>query len=339
MRIATWSQSLPAKKISFHQTCQPCTPPLPKQSCITSRLILLNKPLLTGILSLAMVGGLLTSCASRFDATTAESAAPQRDFSSGTEAELVAQDPVDSAQTTDDALKSLPQLVKRAELSLDVETVDETIRQVTAIARGLGGDLLMLQNQTPRDESSPHIASLEIRVPQAQLESALEQLSQLGTVDQQFLTAEDVSSQLVDYEARLRNLRKSEETVLGIMERSGEIGDVLLVAQELRNIRQSIEQIDGELASLRNRVSYSTISLTLKASAPGLPSQTTVITQLGDSWTGATSSVGSFTVSLMQVGIWLLVYSPYWLILAGLGYGTYRVLKGDRQTSESSQET
>ncbi|MEB3211558.1 MAG: DUF4349 domain-containing protein [Leptolyngbyaceae bacterium] len=299
-----------------------------------------------GLVTVAILGGLLTGCASSYEGGAPESTVQSDATAPAAEAELMAQESGNDSPNGTDVPESLPQLVKRAELSLDVENVDDAIDQVTAIARGVGGDLLMLQNQTPPDETSIHTASMELRVPQAQLEPAIEQLSELGTVDQQFLTAEDVSSQLVDFEARLRNLRKAEETVLGIMERSGEVGDVLLVAQELRNIRQSIEQIDGQLANLRNQVRYSTVSVFLSSDAAGIPSQSTVVTQLSSSWRQATRSFGAFTVGLMQLGIWLLVYSPYWLAFAAIGYGAIRLVKGDRQPPpqasqppQSSQET
>ncbi|MEL6221024.1 MAG: DUF4349 domain-containing protein [Cyanobacteria bacterium J06627_8] len=292
-----------------------------------------------GLLTLTIMGGLLAGCASSYESSAPESAAQLDTALPATEeAQHVAQELSDEGQRAD-VPESSSQLVKRAELSLDVETVDDAIDQVTVIVRGVGGDILMLQNQLPRNETSPHVASLQLRVPQTQLDTAMEQFSELGAVDQQSLMAEDVSSQLVDFEARLRNLRKAEETVLGIMERSGEIGDVLQVAQELRNIRQSIEQIDGQLASLRNQVRYSTISLTLRAEAASIPSQTTVVTQLGDSWQQATRSVGSFTVGLMQLGIWLLVYSPYWLVIAAMGYGVFRFTRSDRQSTQSSGDT
>ncbi|MEB3357237.1 MAG: DUF4349 domain-containing protein [Synechococcales bacterium] len=284
-----------------------------------------------GRLSLLALAVLITSCASAADRTM-ESISSSA-LSGEQEAAVPESAPAEGVQPVADVPQPLPQLVKRAELMIEVSAVEEAIDQAVAIARGAGGDLLGLSNQSPPNESVPQVASLEIRVPQARLETVLDQLSQLGQVEQQFLTAEDVSAQLVDYEARLRNLRKAEETVLGIMDRSGEISEVLQVAQELRNIRQSIEQIDGELASLRNRVNYSTITLSLEAKAAGTPSQITVITQLGDSWQGATRSMATFTVNLIQIGIWLLVYSPYWLLLAGMGYWLHRLLKGDRPSS------
>ena len=221
-----------------------------------------------------------------------------------------------------------PQLIKKAQLSLVVKSLDASSKSVTNIVEKQQGDILGFQNQKPPDSSVRQTASVEIRVPQERLETTLEALAKLGTVENRSLTAEDVTNQLVDSEARLRNLRKSEEMVLKIMERSGSVGDVLKVSQELSNIRESIERIDAQLKSLRNQVAYSTISLTLEAA---VSAQQTPEPSLGlrvqETWGKATHSVGELTLGLFGLGIWLLAYSPYFLLIAAAVYGFNRFKK------------
>ena len=221
-----------------------------------------------------------------------------------------------------------PQLIKKAELSVVVKSIDATTKSVTNIVEKQQGDILGFQNQKPPDSSVRQTASVEIRVPQERLETTLEALAKLGTVENRSLTAEDVTEQLVDSEARLRNLRKSEEMVLKIMERSGSVGDVLKASQELSNIRESIERIDAQLKSLRNQVAYSTISLTLEAA---VSAQQTPEPSLGlrvqETWGKATHSVGELTLGLFGLGIWLLAYSPYLLLIGAAAYGFNRFKK------------
>ena len=221
-----------------------------------------------------------------------------------------------------------PQLIKKAQLSLVVKSLDASSKSVTNIVEKQQGDILGFQNQKPPDSSVRQTASVEIRVPQERLETTLEALAKLGTVENRSLTAEDVTNQLVDSEARLRNLRKSEEMVLKIMERSGSVGDVLKASQELSNIRESIERIDAQLKSLRNQVAYSTISLTLEAA---VSAQQTPEPSLGlrvqETWGKATHSVSELTLGLFGLGIWLLAYSPYFLLIAAAVYGFNRFKK------------
>ena len=127
----------------------------------------------------------------------------------------------------------------------------------------------------------------------------------------------------MDFQARLRNLRKTESTLLQIMNRSGSVGDVLKVAQELSNIRQSIEQIDAQLQSLTNRVAYSTITLQLESAVSTTTPQQPLGLQVQDTWNNATHSVGELTTDFIRLAIWLVAYSPYLLLLGGATWFGY----------------
>lgn len=138
------------------------------------------------------------------------------------------------------------------------------------------------------------------------------------------ITAEDVGDRLVDFQARLTNLRKTEANLQKIMDRAGSVRDVLTVAQELSNVRQSIEQIDAQLKNLQNQVAYSTITLNLKAAMFSTSPQPALGLQIQETWNNSTYSFSTFTVSLLKLGIWLIVYSPYLLILAAGVYSFTR---------------
>ncbi|MCU0541665.1 MAG: DUF4349 domain-containing protein [Oscillatoriaceae cyanobacterium Prado104] len=220
---------------------------------------------------------------------------------------------------------SRPQLIKKAELSVIVKSIDASTKSATDIVEKRQGDIVGFQNQKPPDPSIRQTATMEIRVPQEKLDETLDALAKLGTVQNRGLTAEDVTNQLVDSEARLKNLRKSEEAVLKIMERSGSVGDVLKASQELSKIRESIELIEAQLKSLRGQVAYSTINLTLEAavSAQQEPEPSLGL-RVQETWGQATHSMGEFTLGLLALGLWLLAYSPYLLLIAAAIYGVTR---------------
>lgn len=296
--------------------------------------------LLTAVLSSALV-----SCASSFSPTStarSEASAPNASMANKAIADVagapISQSVAQESQEVDSVPRSQPQLAKSAELVLTVGSVSVSLDQVKQIAQQQQGDLLDLQDNTPTGDRTHHTASLQIRVPQTRLDAALQALKGLGTVQRQSLTAEDVSDQLVDYQARLRNLRKTEATLLDIMDRSGSVADVLKVAQELSNVRNSIEQLAAQLTTLQNRVAYSTIHLNLEEAIAALPPQRSATLQLQETWSTATRSLGKSTVDLMQLGIWLLVYSPYWVVLAAIGWFMHSRLKTRQTPSTPNQD-
>ena len=228
------------------------------------------------------------------------------------------------AQTT----ANRPQLIKKAEMSVVVKSIDTSTKSVTDIVKKQQGDILGFQNQKPPDSSIRQTATVDIRIPQERLETTLDALAKLGTVQNRGLTAEDVTTQLVDNDARLKNLRKSEEMVLKIMERSGSVADILTASQELSNIRESIEQIDAQLKNLRNQVAYSTINLTLEAAVSAQQDpQPSLGLRVQETWGKATHSVGELTLGLFALSIWLLAFSPYFLLIGAAVYGFNRFKK------------
>ncbi|NJO51308.1 MAG: DUF4349 domain-containing protein [Leptolyngbyaceae cyanobacterium RM2_2_4] len=285
------------------------------------------------LLAVLWGGALLVGCASSpFPAANSTAGAPSEMVEAPAAGENFAEATDVATTGVAEVPRSLPQLIKTADITVVVDAVDESLDQATAIAQQQQGDVLSLQNQTPPNDYYRHTASLQMRVPQERLEATLEALGELGTVQRQAITAEDVSTQLVDFQARLRNLRKSEEMLLQIMERSGDIGEVLKVAQELSTIRNSIEQIDAQLSSLQNRVAYSTINLSLEGAIADTPPQRAIGIQLQETWESASHSMGKLTVDFVQLGIWLAVYSPYLLIFAGGAFWGTRYLRGRDRT-------
>jgi hypothetical protein len=233
----------------------------------------------------------------------------------------------ESTETANPLPQSPPQLIKTADISVVVKSIDDTVKKVSTIVKQQQGDVLGLQNDKPQNIGSRHTASMQIRVPQANLETTIDTLAKLGTVQRRNLRAEDVTTQLVDIQARLKTLRQTENSLLQILKRSGSIGDVLKVTQEISKVRQSIEQIDAQQKSLTSRVAYSNINLQLEAAVSSQTPQQPLGIQIQDAWNNSTQSVGEFSTNLMRLAIWLVAYSPYILLLGGVTWFAYTRLK------------
>lgn len=277
-------------------------------------------------LSLFLGSFIFTSCASESYDT---SSAPQSIVSS--EAAEVA----DVAQVNEPLLQKKPQLIKKARMTVIVKSLDKSVDTVEKIINKQKGYLLTLEERQLDDSYSRPSASVEMRVPQNLLETTLNELAELGTVQSRNISAEDVGEQIVDFQARLSNLRRTESNLQKIMDKSGSVKDILSVAQELSKVREQIERITAQLKSLQNQVAYSMITLNLEAAVSSTANQPGLPSQVQDAWNNSTRSFGAFTVGLMKLGIWLLVYTPYLLILVVAGY----FLKRRFRPSQPLQQT
>jgi hypothetical protein len=273
------------------------------------------------LITSVMLGQILLASCSAGVSSNAPQAMPSMS-ASNTEAAKNAQDngaaSQDLAQSKTIAAQPKAQLIKTASLALRVQNVEAMVQKATAVVTARGGDMLGLQDQVPEDSETRRTATFKFRVPQAGLDATLADLAKLGTVETRSIEAEDVSSKIVDSEARLRNLRKSETMVLGIMERSGSVSDVLKVSQELGRIRSQIEQLQAQVQNLKGQVAYSSINLTLTAAIAQDQQGEPVGDRLKETWSQSTHAVGETTTNLLRLALWLLVFSPYLLGGAGL---------------------
>ncbi|MCW5314653.1 DUF4349 domain-containing protein [Nostoc sp. KVJ3] len=292
----------------------------------------------------ALLGGLIfTSCASSTQSAN-KALPPSAPDGAVNSAAAPASERSSSLKTEAEAApiaRSRPQLIKKAAISLTVNSVDRAIEAVSQIINQQQGDLIGLKQQQPKSDNPRYTATIQLRIPENRLEPTLEELAKLGTVESRNITAEDVGDRLVDFQARLTNLQKTEANLQKIMDRAGSIRDVLSVAQELSNVRESIEQINAQLKNLQNQVAYSTITLNLEAAVSSTSPQPALGLQVQETWNNSTHSLSAFSVGLLKLGIWLIVYSPYLLIFAALIYGFSRWRRNNSprliQTPESTR--
>ncbi|WP_414581164.1 DUF4349 domain-containing protein [Scytonema sp. PCC 10023] len=284
----------------------------------------------TLVLSLLAGGVIFTSCASvPSSESTNQQALPKAQLNNQV-ADTAPAAPADASESTSataqaaQVTRSRPQLIKKAAMTLIVDSVDKSIDAVSQIISQQQGNLMSLDEQQPKNESARHTAMIQLRVPENLLEPTLEKLAKLGTVQSRNITAVDVADQIVDIQARLSNLQRTESNLQKILDRAGSVRDVLSVSKELSNVRQSIEQIDAQLKNLQNQVTYSTITLNIEAAVSGSAPQRAFGSQMQEAWNNSTHSLAEFSVGLMKLSIWLIVYSPYLLILAAAIYGLTR---------------
>lgn len=106
--------------------------------------------------------------------------------------------------------------------------------------------------------------SAKLMIPAAQIDAALADFKALGRVVQEQQGGEEVTSQVVDLDVRLKNARETETQLTDILRtRTGKIGDVLEVEKEMARVRGEIESMEAEQKQLRDRIAFASIDLSL----------------------------------------------------------------------------
>jgi hypothetical protein len=194
-------------------------------------------------------------------------------------------------------------IIRTGNLHLEVTDLGLAVAGGRNAIVGLGGYV-----ESSEEQNTDHAqwAQVTYRLPVAQWDAALAALRGLGTVMTENTASQDVTAQVVDLEARLANLRVTEQALQVIMDRAVTIDDVLEVQRELTTVRGDIERLTAQRDNLANQAGLSTLAVLFEV--PGRPvSQAAEGWDLGEEVDNALAALVLIGQRLASLGIWLLI--------------------------------
>lgn len=223
-----------------------------------------------------------------------------------------------------------PQIIKTATVSIKVDNIETEMKTLNGLILKYNG-LITNQNLSLAEAGAGYRSgSLEVRIPQAQLDNFLSESGHIGKILSQQVTGQDVGAEIVDNQSRIKNLKAQEEALQAIMKRAGKIPEVLEVSQELARVRGEIEQAQGRVNYLKQQVSYSTVHINLSEENLITPnsSKTDFGTMMENTYKNALNALDDLSRGLVNLGIWFVVFFlPIILAVFGILYLIYKLLK------------
>lgn len=207
-------------------------------------------------------------------------------------------------------------IIRTGTIDLQVSDVTVALRTARDGIRAMGGYVGASQT---RNEGDTPIASITYRIPADRWEDALDLLRGLNGLTTKVVAeqtdAVEVTGQVVDLEARIKNLRASEASLQAIAVNAVKIADVLAVQDQLTQVRGQIEQLTAALKDLNDRSSYAT--LTASFTVPVV-----AVVQAQKGWDPAvvvdeaSASLVNVVQALTTAGIWFaIVWVPILLVI------------------------
>ncbi|MFI6645264.1 DUF4349 domain-containing protein [Streptomyces sp. NPDC050504] len=215
-------------------------------------------------------------------------------------------------------------IVRTATVSLQVKSTTKALAAARAAVERAGGHVGS-ENTDRAEEGGAEGAvrsTLVLRVPQERYDAVLAELAGAGRLVSRSSNATDVTSQVVDVESRIATQRASVARVRALMARAVRIADVVQLEGELSSREAALESLLAQQASLKDRTTFSTITLELSESeregkggdddGPGF------LDALAGGW-------GAFVTALRWIVVVLAAAAPFLAALAAL-YAVWRWL-------------
>src|SRR5262249_1882372 len=147
-------------------------------------------------------------------------------------------------------------------------------------------------------------------------------------------SGQDVSSEYVDLQSRLRNLEATRDRIQSFLDQANNVDEALEVNRQLADIEAQIEQIKGRMTYLSGRAAFSTINVTITKYVEPEPTETPTPAPLWSLIPGIDNAIGTqldIVHGLLEALVWLIIVPGPWLVgIVLIAYAGWKYTKRPR---------
>ncbi|WP_104088560.1 DUF4349 domain-containing protein [Cryobacterium sp. N19] len=209
--------------------------------------------------------------------------------------------------TTGDVNTSSRDVITTGSLSITATDPVKASESAVTITEQAGGRVDS-RSENPATDVQPASANLTLRIPSDELDRTLAELKKLGTLNFVTLTAQDVTQQSQDLDARITALTTSVDRLLALMASATTTADLISIESALSSRQGELESLQSQRDYLADQIDYSTVQLELVAEGTVAASgPDTFWSGIIAGWTALVTALGGLLVGLGVALPWLVL--------------------------------
>lgn len=219
-------------------------------------------------------------------------------------------------------------ILRDSSMSLTVDDVRVAFAAASSLVDTLAGEFV--ESAVLNGEGEAAHASVSLRISADRLDTVMQTARRLGEVTHEQTNASDVADRLADLGAQVRNERRIEAELLGLLDSRPEapLADILKVRQSLDEVRLKIERLEAQRAGLGKRVALSLLRIQIASKAKEEPEPepagASFLGMMRDAFGRGGDALGASIAWMVEVAIGGLAV---WLPMLVIGFWIYRSLR------------
>lgn len=165
--------------------------------------------------------------------------------------------PVVAAAPAPASVEATRLLVRRAAMDVVVDDVARAAARAQAV-------LVESRGYVERGQLGERSASFTLRVPENTLDATLDSLATLGSVASRTVSAQDVTEEAIDLDARLQSLIATRDRLRKLHDSATSVTEVITVERELGRVQGEVDSLEGRLKHLRTSSALATVELSIR---------------------------------------------------------------------------
>ena len=202
-------------------------------------------------------------------------------------------------------------LIRTVNLSVETREFDAVMGTLEQRVTDLGGYIERMETYNGSVYSSyrsNRSASMTARIPAAQLNGFLNEVSEISNVTRRSENVQDVTLEYVDMASHKKTLQAEHDRLLELMEQAESIEDIITIEERLSNVRYQIESMEAQLRTYDNKVDYSTVYLDVSEVQELTPvHEETLWERISGGFLEDLKGIGN---GALEILVWLLVHIP-----------------------------
>lgn len=167
---------------------------------------------------------------------------------------------MDEAGMTGDTVVTERSIIRTAYVSMRVPDVTDAVAEVRALVAEREG---IISGESLSSGTPGGYASITAQVPAADLTAFLDEVSALGNVDTLDVTAQDVTTQVIDLDARIAVLESSIDRLTALLDEATRVEDIIAIESELAMRQAELDSLTSQRKYLSEQVAMSTVTITM----------------------------------------------------------------------------
>ncbi len=205
-------------------------------------------------------------------------------------------------------------LIRNASLTIVTQDFDASYAQLNSLCEAAGG--WVSSSSVSTGSKGLKTASITLRIPAGQLDSFLAGSGEAGRVTSQSLNTNDVTDSYYDTLTRLETQKELMARLRALVTEAADLSDLLELENEIASTQYMIDSLTASLQSTDQKVSYSTVSISLKEERPQETAQAVELS-LGERLSGALQlGWERFTDFVADCAVFLVAALPFLAIVA-----------------------
>jgi len=166
---------------------------------------------------------------------------------------------VDGSKAKNNYSGSERYIIRNASIDIEVNDMNTATDSVNEL---VSNNLGFVMSISSRDET---LTRISLKVPEPKLDDFIASLGGIGKVISQSISSKDVTEEIIDIEARVKNLHVLRNRYRELLQSAETVTEIVGIEKELADIQSELDRIEGRRKSLMGQVEMSEVNISLES--------------------------------------------------------------------------